>query len=128
MPRTGRGMYSEGLPPVTCWQCFSAAQDPICSICCLCCKNTLLARVQFGIHQDPFCLAAFQHTVEHQLVYPQGQDLALLLAQPHQVLIGPFLWAVKIPLAGNRIIWCISHSFQFCVSSSEGNGNRQKLI
>lgn len=40
----------------------------------------------------------------------------------------PFFWSVKIPLAGNRIIWCISHLFQFCVSSREGNSHRQKWI
>lgn len=58
-------------------------------------------------------LSGPQHTGEHQLVCPQGQDLTLLLAQPHQVLFDSFLWAVRIPLAGSRVIWCISHSFQF---------------
>lgn len=45
----------------TCWLNLpSAAQD---NICLLCCKGTLLVRVQLGVHQHPqvlFCTVAFQ--------------------------------------------------------------------
>jgi len=85
------------------------------TICLLCHKGTLLACVQFCVHQDAqglFCKADFQ------LSGPlQGQEFALPCAELHEGPVSPFFQPVKVPLDGSIKHWCISHCSQFCVVS-----------
>jgi len=95
--------------------------QPRIPLALLCCKDTLLAPVQLGLHQAPhvlFCQAAFQlgdsqHTLVHGVVPDQVQDFALLVER-NEVPVGPFLQPVKVPLDDSTTLWYISHSFQFC--------------
>ena len=101
----------------------NAAQDTVSRFCG---KGTLMACVQPGAHQHPrvlFYKAAFQlgspqHILVHGVVPPQVQDFALLLVEPHEVPVSPFLQPVQVPLDGSPTLWCVSRSSQFVSSAN----------
>lgn len=89
----------------------------------LCCRSTLLAHVQLGIHQDPqvpFCQASSQtvspqHVLVHEAICPRVQNLALPIVKLHEIPARPFLQPVDVPLDSSTTVWHISHSSQFSV-------------
>ncbi|KAK4828308.1 hypothetical protein QYF61_025320 [Mycteria americana] len=109
-----------------------AAQD---TISLLCCKGTLLAHVQLGVHQDPqvlFCEAAFklsgsQHILEHEVVPSQVKDFALLV-ELHEVSISLLLQPVEVPLDGSTTLWHTSCSSQFGVICKLAEGTLCPII
>lgn len=73
---------------------------------------TLVAHVQFGVHQDLhviFCQAAFH------LVYA---GFALSLGELFWAPLGSFLQPVEVLPHGSMIHWSISHSSHFCLISN----------
>ena len=82
----------EGSPPLVCRGLPTAAQE---AVGLLCCKGTLLAHVQFGVHQDlpsPFvqnCLPASQ---------PQVFTGSWSYSSPHAGLSFPLVELDEIPL------------------------------
>lgn len=83
--------------------------------CCLlfCCKDTLLIHGHLPVHQVPqfyfvFWQAALQllgpqPVLVEGVIAPQVQDLATLIVEHHDILVG------------NTNIWCIDQSSQFCI-------------
>ncbi|KAK4823893.1 hypothetical protein QYF61_007958 [Mycteria americana] len=74
--------------------------------------GTLLAHIQLAVNQHPqdlFCQAAFQPLFPkpvalHGVVVTQVQDLALSLAEPHTIGLGPSIQPVQIPLNEGKFL------------------------
>ena len=101
---------------------FDAAQDTAGFLGCKC---TLLAHVQFFIHQYPQVLLSWAALSEFttqpvliQVIVPtQVQDFALGFIELHEVLTGPPLKPVKVPLDGipslqqlHYTAWCLQQT------------------
>ena len=92
-PHSGKATYS-GLPRNTSRQFLNAAGNSLPTaaqdtICLLCHKDTLLACVQLGVHQNPqillckvaFQLGGLQLVLVHGAVPSQMQDFAFLCVE-----------------------------------------------
>ncbi|KAK4827796.1 hypothetical protein QYF61_021788 [Mycteria americana] len=98
---------------------FDAAQD---TVGFLGCERTLLAHIQFFIHWYPqvLCRAALNPLIAQPVsmfgIAPtQVQDLALGLAEFHEVHTGPPLKPVKVPLDGIPSLQHVDHTTQLGV-------------
>ena len=86
---------------------------------CLCHKDTLLAHIPLGVHQEPcslFCKAAFQ-SVNPQPVWvgawgssSPGAGLGITLCSALEIPVDPLQQPLKIPLNGSAAIWFINHA------------------
>ena len=84
------------------------------------CKRTLPAHVQFFIHQYPqvlVCRAALNPLILQSVLIvgvasTHVRDLALGLAELHEVLMGPLLTPVKVLLDGTSLpqVYQLHHS------------------
>ena len=52
----------------------------------------------------------------------QVQDLALGFAEPHEVLLGPLLKPVQVPLDGIPSLRCVDHTSQLGIISKLAEG------
>lgn len=88
----------------------NAAYD---TICCLCCEDTLLAHIQFGVHLDSHLLSCQtalqlggpQHVLADAVALLQVQDLALL-AKLQKVSVSSFFQPDEAPQDGSTTFWC----------------------
>lgn len=66
------------------------------------------------------CRAAFQSVspqpvLEPGIIKAQVQEFALSFVEPHEVFLFSFFLPAKAVLESSVLMWCISHSSQFCV-------------
>ena len=55
----------------------------------------------------------------YEVVPPQVQDPALALVERHQVPLCPAFQPIQVTLNGSTAFWCIYHTSQFGVISSD---------
>jgi len=106
---------------------LDAAQD---MVGLLGCQRTLVAHVKLLIHQYPQVLlgrAALNPCIPQPIltagVAPsQMKDLALGLAEPHEVHTGPLLELVQVPLGGIPPFLCVNYTTQLGVICKLADG------
>ncbi|KAK4820014.1 hypothetical protein QYF61_017393 [Mycteria americana] len=87
------------------------------------CEHTLLAHVQFFVHQYPqvlFHRAALDHIMPQPVLKPriaptQVSDPALGLVEPHEVHTSPLLQLVQVPQDDILSFWCVNCTTQLGV-------------
>lgn len=73
-----------------------------------------------------FCV--FQSELVDGIFPPLVQDLAFPLVELQEVLIGPFVWPVKVPLCGSMSLCCISPSSQIFIACRFAEGVLSPII
>ena len=87
-------------------------------------QGTSLAHIQLypSVPLRPFCqaasqLAGLQPVLLLGLIHSQVQNLAPLCVEVMDVSVCPVLHHIEVPLNSSTLIWCINHSFPFCLQT-----------